>query len=99
MSDNGSQFWSPIWRRKLSENEVEVRFSPMCHTQSNPSERVMKELLKFCRIFVRCVLEFRCGWVGVVSMMQASVCNMDTTPKLQHTSNQEQYDQCGNSAE
>ena len=22
-----------------------------------------------------------------------------TTPKLQHTSNQEQYDQCGNSAE
>jgi len=45
---------------------------------------------------VRCVLEFRCGWVGVVSVLQASA---STTPKLQHTSNQEQYDQCGNSTE
>ena len=24
---------------------------------------------------VRCVLEFRCGWVGVVSVLQASACN------------------------
>ena len=112
---------------------------------------------------VRCVLEFQCGWVGVVSVLQASACNTDTTPtqphwnssthrtknnmtnvviqqhsrkllmmdilmsetcqahkkwnkiarvvlqpatrtplqpttlKLQHASNQEQYDQCGNS--
>jgi len=51
MSDNGSQFQSPSWRRKLSENEVEVRFSPVRHPQSNPSERVMKELSKFCRIY------------------------------------------------
>jgi len=41
------------------------------------------------------------GWVGVVSVLQAEACNTDTTPtpKLQHTSNQEQYDQCGNSTE
>jgi len=51
MSYNGSQFQSPSWRRKLSENEVEVRFSPVRHPQSNPSERVMKELSKFCRIY------------------------------------------------
>ena len=38
MSDNGSQFRSPSWRRKLSLNEVEVRFSPVHHPQSNPSE-------------------------------------------------------------
>jgi len=37
-------------------------------------------------------LEFRCGWFGVVSMLQAEA-------QLQHTSNQEQYDQCGNSTE
>ena len=24
---------------------------------------------------VRCVLEFRCGWVGVVSVLQSSACN------------------------
>jgi len=32
----------------------------------------------------------------------AEACNMDTNPttlKLQHTSNQEKYDQCGNSME
>ena len=29
----------------------------------------------------------------------AAACNTDTTPKLHHTSNQEQYDQCGNSTE
>ena len=46
---------------------------------------------------VRCVLEFRCGWVGVVSVLQAEA--EASTPKLQHTSNQEQYDQCGNSTE
>ena len=33
---------------------------------------------------VRCVLEFRCGWVGVVSVLQASACNTDTTPNQPH---------------
>jgi len=37
---------------------------------------------------VRCVLEFRCGWVGVVSMVSvlqaASVYNTDTTPTQPH---------------
>jgi len=34
---------------------------------------------------VRCVLEFRCGWVGVVSVLQAeAACNMDTTPTQPH---------------
>jgi len=26
---------------------------------------------------VRCVLEFRSGWVGVVSVLQVSACNTD----------------------
>ena len=110
---------------------------------------IITSLRLFCWIttfvvlfLVRCVLEFRCGWVGVVSVLQAEAfytdttptrphrnCNTHpaknnttnvviqqnsrkllislqhgyhsnpTTPKLQHTSNQEQYDQCGNSTE
>ena len=28
---------------------------------------------------VRCLLEIRCGWVGMVSVLQASACNTDTT--------------------
>jgi len=26
--------------------------------------------------YPRCVLEFRCGWVGVVSVLQASACSL-----------------------
>jgi len=33
---------------------------------------------------VRCVLEFRCGWVRVVSVLRASACNTDTTPTQPH---------------
>ena len=33
---------------------------------------------------VRCVLEFRCGWVGVVSVLHAEACNTDTTPTQPH---------------
>ena len=61
---------------------------------------IIRSLRLFCGIatlvvlfLVRCVLEFRCGWIGVVSVLQAEA------QKLQHTSNQEQYDQCGNSTE
>jgi len=35
-------------------------------------------------VLVRCVLEFRCGWVGVVSVLQASACNTGTTPTEPH---------------
>ena len=41
---------------------------------------------------VRCVLEIWCGWVWVVPVLQASAA-----PNLQHTTNWEQNDRCGNS--
>jgi len=66
---------------------------------------IIRSLRLFCLItefvvlfLVRCVLEFRFGWVGVVSVLQA-VLQPATRIPLQHTSNQEQYDQCGNSTE
>jgi len=60
------------------------------------------------RVFlIRCVMEIRCGWVGVVSVLHGEASfslqhgyhSNPTTPKLQLTSNQEQYDQCCNSKE
>ena len=54
---------------------------------------ITRSLRLFCWIntlvvlfLVRCVLEFRCGWVGVVSVLQAeaSACNTDTTPTQPH---------------
>ena len=62
---------------------------------------IIRSLRIFCWIttlvvlfLVRCVLEFRCGWVGVVSVLQASACiwiphySSQTTTLHQHTSNQ-----------
>ena len=52
---------------------------------------ILRSLRLFCWIttlvvffFVRCVLEFRCGWVGLVSVLQASSCNTDTTQTQPH---------------
>jgi len=43
---------------------------------------IIRSLRLFCWIttlvvlfLVRCVVEFRCGWVGVVSVLQAEACN------------------------
>jgi len=33
---------------------------------------------------VRCVLVFRCGWVGLVFVLQDEACNTDTTPNQPH---------------
>jgi len=45
---------------------------------------IIRSLRLFCWIttlvvlfLVWCVLEFRCGWVGVVSVLQAEACNTD----------------------
>jgi hypothetical protein len=51
LSDNGTQFQSQLWRKKLAENDVEVRFTPVRHPQANPSERCMHEISKFCKIY------------------------------------------------
>jgi len=52
---------------------------------------IVKSLRLFCWIttmvvlfLVRCVLEFRCGWVGVVSVLHASACNTDITQTQPH---------------
>jgi len=52
---------------------------------------IIRSLRLFCWIttlvilyLVRCVLEFRCDWLGVVSVLQASACNTNTTPSQSH---------------
>lgn len=51
LSDNATQFRSPSWRKQLQEHGIEVQFTPVRHPESNPSERCMRELGKFCRIY------------------------------------------------
>jgi len=47
---------------------------------------IIRNLRLICWIttLFRCVLEFQCDWVGVVSVLQAEVCNTDTTPTQPH---------------
>ena len=52
---------------------------------------------------VRCVLEFCCGWYLVLFVLQAEAYKTNNTQnqpqqKLQHTTNWEQDDRCGNSS-
>jgi len=51
LSDNATQFRSPSWGKQLHKHGVETRFTPIRHPESNPSERYMRELSKFCRIY------------------------------------------------
>jgi hypothetical protein len=51
LSDNGTQFRSPSWAKQLKKHGVETRFTLIRHPESNPSERYMRELSKFCRIY------------------------------------------------
>jgi hypothetical protein len=51
LSDNATQFRSPTWQKQLQRHGIEARFTPIRHPESNPSERYMRELSKFCRIY------------------------------------------------
>jgi transposase InsO family protein len=63
LSDNGTQFQSPVWKRTMREQGVEIRYSAIRHPQSNPSERYMREIAKFCRIY--CHLNHR-KWAELI---------------------------------
>jgi len=51
LSDNGTQFQSPLRRKKLAGHNVQVRFTPIRHPQANPSDRCMREVSKCCKIY------------------------------------------------
>jgi hypothetical protein len=51
LSDNGTQFSSPAWKKKLAELSIEALFSPVRRPQSNPAERWMREIGKFFKIY------------------------------------------------
>jgi len=70
-----------------------ILFHSLCAQHvSDINISIIKSLRLFCWIttlvvlfLVRCVLEFQCGWVGVVSVLQAEAsCNTDTTPTQPH---------------
>jgi len=69
-----------------------ILFHVLCGQHvSDINMSIIRSLWLFCWIttldalfLVRCVLEFRCDWVGVVSMFHVEACNSDTTPTQPH---------------
>jgi transposase InsO family protein len=51
VSDHGSQFASPSARKALAELDIRTRDSPIRHPESNPTERVVRELGKYFKIY------------------------------------------------
>ena len=51
LSDHGSQFTSEEWVQTLSNSDIKVIYSSVRHPQSNPSERVMRELSRLFRVY------------------------------------------------
>ncbi|VVC32406.1 Ribonuclease H-like domain,Integrase, catalytic core [Cinara cedri] len=44
VSDHGVQFISHIWQSRLTESDIQVSTTSVYHPQSNPSEKVIREL-------------------------------------------------------
>jgi len=84
--------WYPCCSLKHLCLSLAILFHFLCAQHvSDINISIIRSLRLFCWIItlvvlflVRCVWEFRCGWVGVVSVLQASACNTDTTPTQPH---------------
>jgi hypothetical protein len=50
-SDSGTQFPSKGWKNELVGIGVDIMYYPVHHPQANLSERCMREIGKFCRIY------------------------------------------------
>lgn len=51
LSDHGTQFTAHAWKNTLEKEDIKVCYSSIRHPQSNPTERVMRELGRFFRTF------------------------------------------------
>ncbi|PNF18243.1 hypothetical protein B7P43_G16458 [Cryptotermes secundus] len=51
LSDRGSQFASPAWQKALAELGIQCKYCPIRHPESNPTERIMRELGKYFKIY------------------------------------------------
>ena len=51
LSDNGTQFTSSKWKSEFEKAGIRVVYSSIRRPQSNPAERIMREISKFCRTF------------------------------------------------
>lgn len=51
LTDHGTQFTSVKWKSTLASLNVAVSFSSVIHPESNPSEKIMRDLDRLCRTY------------------------------------------------
>jgi transposase InsO family protein len=51
LSDHESQFASPAWQKEMADLGIQCKCSPIRHPESNPTERIMRELGKYFKIY------------------------------------------------
>ena len=68
LSDHGTQFASQMWKKKLPELDVTVRYSPIRHPESNPVERVMRKTGKYCKIYCHTMQK---KWPELISKIES----------------------------
>jgi transposase InsO family protein len=61
LSDHGTQFLSSTWENSLRAADIQPTLSSIRHPESNPSERVMRELGRIFRAYCR---ENHASWVN-----------------------------------
>nr|AKD28118.1 pol polyprotein [Glypta fumiferanae] len=67
LSDHGSQFTSKQWKLRLENEQIKVLYSSIRHPQSNPTERVMREL---GRLFRTLCADRHTKWVEYVPRIE-----------------------------
>ena len=67
LSDNGTQFTSSKRRKTLEENGINVVFSSIRHPQSNPTDRIMREIGRMFRTFCN---EKHTSWANYVKEVE-----------------------------
>lgn len=68
LADNGTQFTSHKWRSELEKNGVSVKFCSIRHPQSNPTERVMRELGRMFRVLCS---ERHSSWAKYIKQIES----------------------------
>ena len=53
LADHGTQYISKVWTQLLKQNDIRPLYSSIRHPQSNPTERVMRELGRMFRAYCK----------------------------------------------
>jgi transposase InsO family protein len=88
LSDNGTQFTSEKWKIELQKLGIKVCFSSIRHPQSNPTERVMRELGKLFRVFCS---EKHTKWSKFIPNIE-QILNITVSQSTGYTPYQLQFD-------